>query len=53
MPEEIIKTAYNARMIKDEELWLDALMARNNVAHAYNDKIALSIVSERLKQKAS
>ena len=45
-PKQIIKTAYNAGMIKDEELWLDALMARNNVAHAYNDKIALSIVSE-------
>ena len=33
-------------MIKDEELWLRALQARNNVTHSYNQKIALGIVSE-------
>ncbi len=43
-PRQIIKTAYQAGMLEDEELWLDALIARNNVAHAYNKAIALDII---------
>ena len=45
-PKIILKTAYKAGMIKDEELWLRALRARNNVTHSYNQKIALGIVNE-------
>ena len=45
-PKIIVKTAYKAGMIKDEELWLRALQARNNVTHSYNQKIALGIVDE-------
>ena len=45
-PRQIIKTAYQAGMIKDEEAWLKALLARNNVSHAYNQKVALQIVKE-------
>lgn len=45
-PRKIIKTAYKSGMIDDEESWLDALVARNNVAHAYNKAIALDIVKE-------
>ena len=43
-PKQILKTAYQADMIDDEELWLDALVSRNNVAHAYNKDIALDII---------
>ena len=43
-PRQIIKTAYKAGMLKDEESWLLALAARNNVAHSYNKVIALDIV---------
>ncbi len=43
-PKLIIKTAYQAEMIDDEEIWLEALAARNNVAHAYNRDIALDII---------
>ena len=43
-PKIILKTAYKAGMIKDEELWLKALQERNNVTHSYNEKIALGIV---------
>ena len=43
-PRQIIKTAYQAGMIDDEEVWLNALIARNNVAHAYNQAIALDII---------
>ena len=42
----ILKTAYKAGMIKDEELWLRALQERNNVAHSYNERIALGIVMQ-------
>ena len=42
----LCRRAYKAGMIKDEELWLRALQARNNVTHSYNQKIALGIVAE-------
>lgn len=45
-PRTIIKTAFQAGMINDEEKWLMALSARNNVAHSYNEDIALSIIKE-------
>lgn len=48
-PRTIIKTAYSAGMIDDEETWLMALSARNNVSHSYNEEIALSIVEETRK----
>lgn len=43
-PRQILKTAYQAGMIQDENVWLEALVSRNNVAHAYNQEIALDIV---------
>ena len=43
-PKQILKLAYGAGMITDEALWLEALQARNNVAHSYNELIALEIV---------
>ncbi len=45
-PRTILKTAYKAGMIKDEQLWLEALVARNNVAHAYNEEIAQDIIRQ-------
>lgn len=45
-PKIILKTAYSAGMITDEDLWLNALSARNNVAHAYNRDIAMDIVQQ-------
>ena len=45
-PRTILKTAYKAGMIDDEELWLDALVSRNNVAHAYNEAIAMDIIHQ-------
>lgn len=49
-PRQILKAAYQAGIIEDEQLWLDALVARNNVAHAYNQVIALEIV-RKTKEK--
>ena len=48
-PRQILKAAYQAGMIREEELWLDALISRNNVAHAYNQAIALDIVRKTKK----
>lgn len=43
-PRQIIKTAYQANMINDEDTWLAAMISRNNVAHAYNKDIAMDII---------
>lgn len=45
-PRTIIKTAFGAGMIDEEEKWLMALAAHNNVAHSHNEDIALSIIKE-------
>ncbi len=45
-PRTILKTAYKAGMIKEEQKWLNALQARNNVTHAYNSAVALDIVRQ-------
>ena len=45
-PKMILKTAYQAGMIQNEELWLDALASRNNVAHSYNEAIAMDIITQ-------
>lgn len=45
-PKIILRTAYSAGMIKDEEKWLRALQERNNVTHSYNEIIALGIVRQ-------
>ena len=45
-PRMILKTAYKAGMIDDEKVWLDALVSRNNVAHAYNEAIAKDIINQ-------
>lgn len=45
-PRQILKSAYQARILKEETLWMEALAARNNVAHAYNQAVALDIVRQ-------
>lgn len=49
-PKTVLKTAYKAGMIKDEELWLKALIARNNVSHSYNKAVAADIVNNSKKE---
>lgn len=45
-PRQILKTAFQIGIIKDEKKWLAALICRNNVAHAYNKDIAMDIVKQ-------
>ena len=49
-PKLIIKTAYQASMIQDENKWLSALHARINVAHSYNQAVALAIINQTREQ---
>ena len=45
-PKIVLKTAFSAGMIRDENLWMAALNARNNVAHSCNKEIALDIINQ-------
>lgn len=45
-PKMVIKLAYSVKMISDEDKWLDALLSRNNVTHAYNNNVAKEIVKK-------
>lgn len=45
-PKQILKAAFQTGMIVDEALWLDALVSRNNISHAYNQKVALEILEK-------
>ena len=44
-PRQVLKTAYSAGVIHDEQIWLEALQERNNVTHAYNPEVALGIIA--------
>ncbi len=49
-PRQVLKAAYKAGMIENEDKWLNALVSRNNVAHAYKKEIAIEIVRETKEQ---
>ena len=49
-PRQVLKAAYRAGLIREEDIWLDALASRNNVAHAYNKAVALDLI-EAAKQR--
>lgn len=43
-PRPILREAYAAGLIKEEEIWLQMLKDRNSAAHQYSEKIAIQIV---------
>ena len=46
LPKEVIKEAFSAEVIKDGQIWVDMLNARNSTSHEYNlDKIQAIISS--------
>ena len=46
LPKEVIKEAFSAEVIKDGQIWIDMLNARNSTSHEYNlDKIQAIISS--------
>lgn len=45
-PRSILKLAYQAGMIDDEAIWLQAMQDRNDVTPSYNENIALRIIND-------
>ena len=43
-PKQILKLAYSAGMLQNEEKWLAMLVARNDATHSYNEAVALNLV---------
>lgn len=44
LPREVIKEAFSANVIKDEQVWIDMLQDRNSISHEFNmDKVNLII----------
>ncbi len=43
-PRMILKLAFRAQLINDEQNWLDMLDSRNSVPHSYNEEIASRII---------
>jgi len=40
LPKEVLRTAYQAKLIDDEQLWLDMLNDRNQSSHIYDRAVA-------------
>lgn len=49
-PKMIIKLAYSAGMLQDESGWMELLDRRNEIAHSYNEEVAVTII-EKTKEK--
>ena len=45
-PKAVLRAAWKAKLIDDDQQWLAALQARNSASHAYNKEIALSVLEE-------
>ncbi len=45
-PKQVIRTAFNAGIIKDGELWIEAIDDRNIVAHEYDEQKADVLCAE-------
>ena len=43
-PKQILKMAYSAGMVRDEEKWLAMLASRNEVSHSYNEEVAQTLL---------
>lgn len=42
-PKTVLREAFSAGLIQDEEIWLSMLHDRNSTAHMYSEKIAIEI----------
>lgn len=51
-PKAVLKEAYKAGMINNEEIWLKMLKDRSLTSHAYNEDLAISIY-DNIKTYAS
>ena len=51
-PKTVLREAYAARLIEDEELWLAMLQDRNSTAHIYSEQLARQIC-EKIRTRYS
>lgn len=42
-PKSVLREAFAAELIKDDELWLAMLNDRNSTAHIYNERLAIEM----------
>lgn len=49
-PKTVLKEAFAARLIEDDELWLSMLNDRNSTSHAYSEELAIEIC-DNIKEK--
>ncbi|KJS21205.1 MAG: nucleotidyltransferase [Clostridiaceae bacterium BRH_c20a] len=49
-PKTVLKEAFAAQIITDEELWLNILSDRNTTAHIYSEQLAIKICNN-IKEK--
>ncbi len=49
-PREIIKAAFGENLISDAEIWIDALLKRNLMAHIYDEAMAKQAL-DHIKEK--
>ena len=52
-PKAVLREAFAAGIIKDEELWLMMLHDRNSTAHVYNEQLALEVCNRIQSQYIS
>ena len=45
-PRQAIKQAFQSGLLKDGQVWIDALGDRNLTAHTYNESIALKVTAQ-------
>lgn len=45
-PKQIVKLAYSAGMVQDQDGWLKMLDSRNDVVYSYNEEIAKGIIED-------
>jgi len=49
-PKTVLREAFSAGLIEDEELWLVMLNDRNSTTHIYNEKIATEICNRIIEK---
>ena len=40
LPKDVLKEAYQAKFISDEDIWIKMLQDRNQTSHTYNEELA-------------
>jgi nucleotidyltransferase substrate binding protein (TIGR01987 family) len=49
-PKSVLREAFAAELINDDELWLDMLNDRNSTSHIYNEQLAIEICQNILER---